>query len=458
MSIAVDESTDRTDMAQLCIYVRFFDGVCFWEEPLGLIPLEGHTTVEVIFQKIVSFFNERELDLQKVCLLVNDGTPTMIGRVQGLVARLSAIAPHMQFLHCVIHQSLLCATLGGDLKNTMDTVMNIGNFIRSTSSLQHRLFRQLLADTSAEHTDLFVHNDLRWLSKGKFLDCVCQLSQEIVSFLCMCKHKRATNLMECMLDEQFMAEVHFLCDIFGHLNTLNLEVQEWEKSIADLVERLCAFKKKLTIFTTDLMVTKVLHFPELRAFMSTAPGAHITPVMRDFMTKLTENFTERFQGFSIPIEISTTNWCQKWDRSTEGVWTRSRRRPIILKPNLQPQPRHKDGVSKCRILNSTGCCPGDASTRHNNKMNQQPKLIRRLIHGQELHHLITLTFPHLMFPSSTLIHLAYDNFWMRPQQQQINRTKLPPLLISGLVWYSKDLKIQPSSLCFHSSPPISSET
>uniref|UniRef100_A0A671WXQ4 DUF4371 domain-containing protein n=1 Tax=Sparus aurata TaxID=8175 RepID=A0A671WXQ4_SPAAU len=303
MSIAVDESTDCTDMAQLCIYVRFHDGVHFREELVGLIPMEGHTTGEAIFQKIDAFFDERELDLQKVCLLVTDGAPAMIGRLQGLTARLSTIAPHMQFLHCIIHQSVLCAKLSGDLKNTMDTVMNIVNFIRSTSSLQHRLFRMMLADMFAEHTDLLVHNDVRWLSKGNVLDRFCELHLEIVSFLRVCKHKRAANLLERMLDEQFMAEVYFLCDIFKHLNTLNLELQGREKSIADLVEKLCAFKTKLTIFTTDLSATGLLHFPRLRGFMNTAPEARITPVMTDFMTKLTENFTERFQGFNIPIEV-----------------------------------------------------------------------------------------------------------------------------------------------------------
>ncbi len=87
------------------------------------------------------------------------------------------------------------------------------------------------------------------------------------------------------------------------MNTLNLELQGREKSIADLVEKLCAFKTKLTIFTTDLTPTGLLHFPRLRAFINTAPEARITPVMTDFMTKLTENFTERFQGFNIPIEV-----------------------------------------------------------------------------------------------------------------------------------------------------------
>ena len=37
MSIAVDESTDKTDTAQLCIYVCFFNGKCFREELLSLL-------------------------------------------------------------------------------------------------------------------------------------------------------------------------------------------------------------------------------------------------------------------------------------------------------------------------------------------------------------------------------------------------------------------------------------
>ena len=41
MSLAVDESTDNRDVAQLGLYVRFFDGERFREDLLGLIPMEG---------------------------------------------------------------------------------------------------------------------------------------------------------------------------------------------------------------------------------------------------------------------------------------------------------------------------------------------------------------------------------------------------------------------------------
>jgi hypothetical protein len=94
----------------------------------------------------------------------------MIGKCQGVTARLIALAPQMQSLHCLIQQSVLCSKLSNELKETMAMVMEIINFIRSTSSLQHRLFRQFLEETSADYKDLLLHNDVRWLSEGKALD------------------------------------------------------------------------------------------------------------------------------------------------------------------------------------------------------------------------------------------------------------------------------------------------
>ncbi|KAJ8333792.1 hypothetical protein SKAU_G00411110 [Synaphobranchus kaupii] len=116
MSLAVDESTDNSDVAQLCLYVRFFDGECFREELLGLIPLEGHTTGEILFTKIASFFEDNKLDLARVNMLVTDGAPSMAGRQQGLAARIKAVAPQLRSVHCLIHQSLLCAKLSDSLE------------------------------------------------------------------------------------------------------------------------------------------------------------------------------------------------------------------------------------------------------------------------------------------------------------------------------------------------------
>ena len=137
-----------TVMLHSCASVRFFDGECFRENLLVLIPMEGQTTGEILFTKIASFFKVNNLDLARVNMLVTDGAPSMAGREQGLAARMAAVAQQMRSLHCLIHQSLLCAKLRGELKEAMDSVMAIIHFIRSTSSLQHRLFRRLNIEVS----------------------------------------------------------------------------------------------------------------------------------------------------------------------------------------------------------------------------------------------------------------------------------------------------------------------
>ena len=97
--------------------MRFFDGKCFCEELLALIALENFTTGEVISDKIKLFFTENGLDLTKICLLVTDGAPAMLGKHQGVTARLSAVAPQMQLLHCLIHQCSVQQTEQRDERN-----------------------------------------------------------------------------------------------------------------------------------------------------------------------------------------------------------------------------------------------------------------------------------------------------------------------------------------------------
>lgn len=302
MSIAVDESTDKTDTAQLCIYVRFFDSKCFREELLCLLPLEGHTTGDIVFGKISAFFKDNGLDMTRVCMLVTDGAPSMTGKVNGLAARWSAVAPQLISLHCIVHQAVLCAKLSGALKTTMDNVMATINFIRSTSSLQHRLFRMLLSELSAEHHDLLLHNDVRWLSKGKALERFCGLREEIITFLRSSKQKKAETHLSRILDDNFMADACFLCDIFKHLNDLNLALQGRDKTVIDLVEHMRAFPVKLDLFATDLSTGRMLHFPTLRKCISSP--AQITDVMTDFIARLKINFAGRLDGLVLPTEVA----------------------------------------------------------------------------------------------------------------------------------------------------------
>lgn len=87
----------------------------------------------------------------------------------------------------------------------------------------------------------------------------------------------------------FMAQVFFL----WHLNTLNLDVQEQEKSNADLVGRPCTFKTDLRIFTNDLSV-QMLHFYILSWIECMGCKLH---------TWWYISWWNSLRTFSIPIEI-----------------------------------------------------------------------------------------------------------------------------------------------------------
>lgn len=202
MSLPMDESPENSYIAQLCLFVRFFDNKCFWEELLELLHLEGHVTGEVIFNSIVSFFEENKLESGHINLLITDDALAMAGRIQGLSAHLATVVPQLRSLQCLLHQSLFCAKLSGQLKESMDSTKAIINFICCTSSLQHRLFRQLLSDMSAQYNELLIHNGIRWLGKGKALKRFCELDDEM-AFLQNSKHKQAQKCLTLMENREF---------------------------------------------------------------------------------------------------------------------------------------------------------------------------------------------------------------------------------------------------------------
>ncbi|KAL1276926.1 hypothetical protein QQF64_023599 [Cirrhinus molitorella] len=126
-------------------------------------------------------------------------------------------------------------------------------------STQHRLFRKFVLESQASHDDLLLHNDMRWLSKGKALERFVELRAQVVDFLKQSKSKAAADHLRVMQDTLYVCNVAFLTDIFSHLNTLNLQLQGKGKSVVDLVEKLDAFGNKLDLFHADLLSGRLLH-------------------------------------------------------------------------------------------------------------------------------------------------------------------------------------------------------
>lgn len=89
---------------------------------------------------------------------------------------------------------------------------------------------------SAERHDLLLHSDIRWLSKGRVLERVCELQNELCSFLSSLQKQKAKGFLRFLNDSTEVAYVCFLCDIMSHLNQLNLQLQGKNHTIADMYE------------------------------------------------------------------------------------------------------------------------------------------------------------------------------------------------------------------------------
>ena len=326
ISLAIDSSCDRTDMEQLSVFARFFDGKIFREELLCLLPLPGRTTGEICFNELTLFFEKNGLDVSKVVSVVTDGAPSMVGRRQGLVSRLSAVNPTLLAFHCIIHKAILCAKLSEEMKGRMDTVTRLVNFVRESSSLQHRLFRALLEEMSAEHKDLLLHNDVRWLSKGRVLERVCDLRDELVSFLSSLQSPKAREFLGFLTDAKVLADVNFLCDIMSHLNHLNLQLQGRNHTVADMCEAIEAFRSKLHLLERDIQGRK-LHFPRLREHLEKNKMQE-DPTMKEFVSSLAENFKERFESSSKLSGDILLFLRQPFSVPADGEWTAEAKRLV----------------------------------------------------------------------------------------------------------------------------------
>lgn len=335
MSLAIDSSCDQTDMEQLSVFVRFFDGNKFREELLCLLPLPGRTTGEILFNELTQFFAKIDLDVAKIVSVVTDGAPSMVGQRKGLVSRLSAINPELLTFHCIIHQSVLCAKLGKEMKEIMDSVTKLVNFVRENSSLQHRLFRTFLEEMSAEHKDLLLHNDVRWLSKGRVLERVCDLHGELVSFLSSLTSQKAHELLAFLTNNEEMSSVCFLSDIMSHLNSLNLQLQGKNHTVADMYEAIEAFQAKLGLLERDIRDRK-LHFPRLRQHCE-KNDMREDPAMTRFVTNLAGNFKERFENTRRLSHDILLFLREPFVVSPDGQWTSEAKKllPSIDEASLQ---------------------------------------------------------------------------------------------------------------------------
>uniref|UniRef100_K7FGN3 HAT C-terminal dimerisation domain-containing protein n=1 Tax=Pelodiscus sinensis TaxID=13735 RepID=K7FGN3_PELSI len=229
-SLQFNESTDILDTEQLAVMVRMeFSDFTVKEELLKLLPMKG-------------------MPLYKLSVITTDGAPAMMGSTNGFIALCKKKI-------CLISLSTkkLCASKFF-LFNVMNVIIKIINSIRA-KPLQHAL----LEDVDDKQSDLILHAEVRWLSKGKVLARFLSLREEIKEFL-----KSTNQNFKQLEDSSWLMDLAFLADITDKLNILNLELQGKDKHVAQMIGSVKSFKAKLILWMSHMKTKSLIYFPSMK--------------------------------------------------------------------------------------------------------------------------------------------------------------------------------------------------
>nr|XP_055055877.1 zinc finger BED domain-containing protein 5-like [Misgurnus anguillicaudatus] len=301
-ALQLDECTDVSSAAQLLVYARYSWDEHILEDILFTKELEGRASGEDIFKLLDTFFTEENLSWENCVSVCTDGAAAMTGHKNGVVARIQAVNPKIVATHCMLHREALASkSMAPDLHNVLEAVVTAVNFVKSRP-LKSRLFAKLCTEMGAAHDRLLFHSEVRWLSRGKVLERVFKLRHELQDFLK--QHKPDLALL--FSDQQWMAKLAYLADIFTNLNGLNLSLQGSYSTILEASDKIVAFRRKLDLWIRKLQTGITDMFPNLSEYLDT----NILKVdfMLDTITTHLTLLNEHFGHYFKDIDMENYDW------------------------------------------------------------------------------------------------------------------------------------------------------
>ncbi|KAF6346063.1 hypothetical protein mRhiFer1_018693 [Rhinolophus ferrumequinum] len=246
-ALQIDESSEISNITLLLCYIRFidYDYSDIKEELLCCIEMPSQITGFEIFELINKYTDSKSLDWKHCVGLCTDGAVSMTGRYSGLKEKIQEVAMNtVAFTHCFIHREHLAAEkLSPCLHEILLQSAQILSFIKS-NALNSRMLTILCEEMGSEHVNLPLHAEVRWISRGRILKRLFELRHEIEIFL----NQKHSDLAKYFVDEEWVAKLAYLSDIFSLINELNLSLQGTMTTLFNLYNKMDVFKEKLKMW------------------------------------------------------------------------------------------------------------------------------------------------------------------------------------------------------------------
>lgn len=291
-SLALDESCDVRDTAQLLVFVRgITPDFKITEELAAMRSMKGTTTGSDLLTEVNECMDTLGLKWDRLAGVTTDGCPNITGKNVGLLKRMQDKVTEIDadqklvFLHCIIHQHVLCKSVL-KIDHVIYVVTKIVNFIRARA-LNHRQFVTLLEEHEAEHRDIGYHTAIRWLSLGKVLKRVWDLKAEIREFC----EKKGKDFPE-LSDEDWMADLAFAVDVTALMNELNTKLQGKGLFVHEMHSLVKAFMTKMQFLSSQLESNTLTHMQTLK---EVTPSADHLRRYSSMLGALHGEFSRRFE-------------------------------------------------------------------------------------------------------------------------------------------------------------------